>query len=169
MKGKGTGRVIGIIIMSVFTSLIADVGFVKDNHFNLITVNSVLIGFLFTTFSILLGFLDEKIIQIFEEAGALKKVYSNLILGIKYSLVSIVISMLNMTLFEKYISNKVLINIIYSLELMFLISALLILFLVIKYLKIIIDSINFNKRKVKEENKADKELEAIINKEKNKR
>ena len=131
MKGKGTGRVIGIIIMSVFTSLIADVGFVKDNHFNLITVNSVLIGFLFTTFSILLGFLDEKIIQIFEEAGALKKVYSNLILGIKYSLVSIVISMLNMTLFEKYISNKVLINIIYSLELMFLISALLILFLVI--------------------------------------
>ncbi len=102
---KNIGKVVLILIVSIVISLISNVNFVRSNHFNLITVNSVLIGFLFTSFSILLTLLSEEIIQIFEGAGALKKVYLNLTNGIKYSLMSISISLLNMTILEEYISK----------------------------------------------------------------
>ena len=148
---KNIGKVVLILIVSIVISLISNVNFVRSNHFNLITVNSVLIGFLFTSFSILLTLLSEEIIQIFEGAGALKKVYLNLTNGIKYSLMSISISLLNMTILEEYISKKNIIDIAYSLELLLLMVTIYYLFCVIKDIKDMVDSIREARIKIRKE------------------
>lgn len=156
---KNIGKVVLILIVSIVISLISNVNFVRSNHFNLITVNSVLIGFLFTSFSILLTLLSEEIIQIFEGAGALKKVYLNLTNGIKYSLMSISISLLNMTILEEYISKKNIIDIAYSLELLLLIVTIYYLFCVIKDIKDMVDSIREARIKIRKEKKANDDLQ----------
>lgn len=156
---KNIGKVVLILIVSIVISLISNVNFVRSNHFNLITVNSVLIGFLFTSFSILLTLLSEEIIQIFEGAGALKKVYLNLTNGIKYSLMSISISLLNMTILEEYISKKNIIDIAYSLELLLLMVTIYYLFCVIKDIKDMVDSIREARIKIRKEKKANDDLQ----------
>lgn len=156
---KNIGKVVLILIVSIVISLISNVNFVRSNHFNLITVNSVLIGFLFTSFSILLTLLSEEIIQIFEGAGALKKVYLNLTNGIKYSLMSISISLLNMTILEEYISKKNIIDVAYSLELLLLIVTIYYLFCVIKDIKDMVDSIREARIKIRKEKKANDDLQ----------
>jgi len=53
-------KMVFIVIMTLIISQFIDVSVVKNNHFNMITVNAVFIGFLFTSLSILLGFLNER-------------------------------------------------------------------------------------------------------------
>lgn len=159
---KNIGKLVLILIVSIVVSFIANVSFVRNNHFNLITVNSVLIGFLFTSFSILLTLLSEEIVQIFEGAGALKTVYSNLTSGIKYSLISIIISLINMTILEEYISKKNIIDIAYSLELVLLIGTIYCLFCVIKDIKYMVDSIREVRVKIRKQKKANDDLQNKI-------
>ena len=75
-------KMVFIVIMTLIISQFIDVSVVKNNHFNMITVNAVFIGFLFTSLSILLGFLNEKVVRFFEKAGALKVVYSSIEKGL---------------------------------------------------------------------------------------
>lgn len=160
---KNIMNIVKVLIVSVFISFICNVDFVKDNHFNLITVNSVLIGFLFTSFSILLTLLSEEIVQIFEGAGALKKVYLNLTNGIKCSLISIIVSLVNMTIVEKYIVKKnIIIDVSYSVELILLILTIYFLFCVIKDIKDIVDSIRDSRIQIRKRKKANDDLLAKI-------
>ena len=160
MKTKIKVLIIGII--TIIISFILKLDFIKDSHFDLITVNSVLIGFLFTSLSILLGFLNEKIIQFFEKAGALRKVYQNIEDGICFSLLSIAVSIINLTIVEKYVLNKIVINFLYALEINFLIITLILLFITINNLKIIIESIKFNKFKSDKQKNAEEEFNELF-------
>ena len=65
--------IITIIITFIATQKLS-LYFVKTSHFNIITINTVFIEFLFTSLYILLGFLNERIIQFFQEAGVMKNV-----------------------------------------------------------------------------------------------
>lgn len=155
-------RVIIVLSVSFGVSLICDVSFIKNNHFNLITANSVLIGFLFTSLSIMLSFLNEKVVQLFEKAGALKIVYKSISIGIEYSIYSIIISLLNMILLEKYINNNYVLNLIYSLEFMLLIFTMYYLLITIKEVKVIVESIKFNNVRTKEKEQIDSQIEHIF-------
>lgn len=53
---KKIGKFILILTANEIMSILLKIDFVKSNHFNLITVNSVFIGFLFTSLSILMDF-----------------------------------------------------------------------------------------------------------------
>ena len=160
MKISRRGMIKVIFIMCI--SMFGNVLFVQDNHFNLITVNSVIIGFLFTTLSILLGFLNEKIIMLFEKAGSLKEVYENIEYGIIYSLLSSIISFINLIFIEEYVKNQNILNIMYSIELALMIFSLMKLLYTIKDLKVLIDSIRIDKKKDEERKKADEKVNEII-------
>ncbi|RXI38742.1 hypothetical protein DP129_11020 [Clostridium tetani] len=159
---KSIRKIIILIIIPIAMSFFLKLDFVEDNHFNLITVNAVFIGFLFTSLSIMLGFLNESIIQFFEKAGVLKKVYNNIEKGIFYSIISVVLSLINLTISEKYISDQTIINLLYSTELFFLIATIYCLLYTIKDLKIVVDSIRISKVKKAEKEKADSELDNIL-------
>lgn len=153
-----------IFVITVVLSQIVEISFIEENHFNLITVNSVFIGFLFTSLSILLGFLNEKIVQFFEKAGALQDVYRSIENGISYSLFSILLSFINLMFSEKFLKQKMVLNSLYGFEITFIIIALYFLFRTLYYLKIIINSIQIDKKKETETEKADKELKDVIKK-----
>lgn len=153
---------ITIFLISIAMALICSVDFVSENHFNLITVNSVLIGFMFTSLSILLGFLEYKIVQLFEEAGALKKVYRNIETGICFSIGSIGISILNLLVVENYIKVIYILRIAYSLEILFMIITLYLLIKTLMNIKVVIESIRFEKEKNDKKGKADAELDEIL-------
>lgn len=157
-------KIILIGIITLVTSQFFQVSVVKTNHFNLITANSVFIGFLFTSLSILLGFLNEKVVRFFEKAGALKQVYSSIEKGIICSLLSVILSFINLIITEKYISNEKVINSLYGFEIVFLIITLYYLFKTLYNLKIIVDSIKITRQKEDEEEKANEELQEIIKK-----
>jgi hypothetical protein len=157
-------KIILILIINAVMSVIIRTDFVKSSHFNLITVNSVFIGFLFTSLSMLMGFLKEEIVQFFEAAGALKKVYNNIEKGILFSLSSIGIALLNLTILEKYINSKYILNYFYSLELLLLIITLYFLLFTILNLKIVVDSIRIGRIKKNENDQADKELKNLLKK-----
>lgn len=159
MKFVKIGIMLGITCIS---SQFMQIDFVKSNHFNLITINSVFIGFLFTSLSILLGFLNESIVQLFEEAGTLKNVYLSIENGISCSLCSIVISLLNILFSEKYILNKIVINSLYGFEIMFIGISIYYLFFTLKNLKIVVNSINIDRKNRRKEDEADKEVEDLI-------
>lgn len=160
-------KVIKFIVLVVITAIVSrffELSFVKEAHFDLITVNSVLIGFLFTSLSILLGFLNETIVKFFEEAGALKDVYKSIEKGIEYSLFSIIMSFVNLMIVEKYIQLNIILKYFYGLEINFIIVALYFLFKTLYYVKIIVNSINVSKKKESDEEKANKKLKDTIEK-----
>ncbi|EGO87444.1 hypothetical protein G8S49_01610 [Clostridium botulinum C] len=160
---KTLKKCICVLVINGVLSLVTNVESIKVNHFNLITANSVLTGFLLTSLSMLLGFLNETIIQFFEEAGALKRVYDNIENGIVYSLGSITMSIINVIISEKYITNKIVINYLYSLEIMLLVITLYYLFITIKNLRIIVDSIKLDRMKKRNQKDVNKDLDKLLN------
>jgi len=138
-------KMVFIVIMTLIISQFIDVSVVKNNHFNMITVNAVFIGFLFTSLSILLGFLNEKVVRFFEKAWALKVVYASIEKGIVCSLLSVILSFINLVITEKYILNDKVINSLYGFEITFLIITTYYLFKTLYNLKVIVDSIKITR------------------------
>lgn len=64
-------------------------------HFNILTISSVIVGFLFTGLSILIGVAEKEIIKKFNDANMMSSIYSTIILGIIVMSFSILISLLN--------------------------------------------------------------------------
>ncbi len=67
----------------------------KDSvHFNLITVNSIFAGFLFTAITFFVGINTTKTIEVLERIDYMDKVYKNLNMGFIASLISIMLSLI---------------------------------------------------------------------------
>lgn len=66
-----------------------------DIHFNLITVNSIFAGFLFSALSLIIGLANSKTVIRMERAGFMSDIYKNIVNGIVFSLCSITVSLVN--------------------------------------------------------------------------
>lgn len=64
-----------------------------DICWNIITINSVFAGFMFTSLSILIGVLSSDTIKRLEKASLMEEIYKNIFCGIYCSLLSIVFSL----------------------------------------------------------------------------
>lgn len=159
-------KLVGVTFISLIFSLVFDMKFVKDNHFNIITVSTVLIGFLFTTLSMLLTFLNERVIQFFEKANCLENVYSNIIQGIILGICSVLLSVMNLILCDKVIINSYIVKVLYSGEIVLLILNMSTLFIVILDFKNLIDSIRIDKQKDKNQQEANRDMNAKFGKHK---
>ena len=160
---KKVCKLIITIIITFFVTQKLSLDFVKTSHFNIIIVNTVFIGFLFTSLYILLGFLNERIIQFFQEAGAMKNVYKNIESGIGSSLISIIFSLINLIVVDTIKNFDIIVNFMYGLELLFLIITIYYFIKNLKNLKVIINSINIEREHIKDMENADKEAYEIIN------
>lgn len=72
-----------------------DINILDSNHFNLITINTVFAGFLFTALAMIVGLSTQKIIIRIERANFMEVIYRNIIMGIYFSVISIGISLFN--------------------------------------------------------------------------
>lgn len=121
------------VFISLFIMLYKDgIDFetISENQFNIITINTVFAGFLFTSLGIVAGFSDNQSIRKFERIDIMDNIYSNILKGIVFSIISIVIGLIIVIVnFEYIIKNMFIYNILkstgYVFELFFLIMTII--------------------------------------------
>ncbi|MBE6051918.1 MAG: hypothetical protein E7214_15055 [Clostridium sp.] len=77
--------IFSIIMLSIGTVILGNTLEFKaicESQFNVITINTVIIGFLFTSLSFLLGFLKEDLIDYLEDMNCMENVYKKIESGI---------------------------------------------------------------------------------------
>lgn len=98
-------NIIELIILSLFIYKFLDVSFILENEFNLITVNTVLVGFLFTIYTILIPLLDEDSMEVYEKTKEIEKVFRNITFGIVYGILSVLLTIAGLAIFGKVTEN----------------------------------------------------------------
>lgn len=77
-----------------------------DFHQNLLTVNTIFLGFLFTALGIMVGFADKKLIKALDIAGYMDNYYNSIYFGMFFHGVSTVISTIAVVLGSDIILNE---------------------------------------------------------------
>ncbi|MCM3395943.1 hypothetical protein [Cytobacillus oceanisediminis] len=77
----------------------------KSYHLNLLTINSIFVGFLFTSLGIMAGFADKKIIASLDKAGYMDNYYNSIYTGLFFHVISTVLSALGVTI-EFFTNNE---------------------------------------------------------------
>lgn len=103
-------------------------------HFNLITVNSIFAGFLFSSLSLIVGIHNIKVIAFLDKAGYINNIYTNIIIGIIFSFISISAALIKLFVGGSFRSIELISNLIIpSIELLAL------LLVMITFIKAVID------------------------------
>lgn len=144
-------QVIGFLIYFIIINKgLLKIEFLQNNHFNLITVNSIFAGFLFSSLALIVGLSNDKVLKVLERGEYLEAIYNNIIFGIVNSLLSIFLSLFNMfvspQVLELLESNDAFVYKLFdlylpSLELFFLISTIVFFILSVKAIQFIIKAI----------------------------
>ena len=135
-----------LLILIVFSFKgIVDLSVVDDHHFDLITVNSIFGGFLFSGLSAILGLGASKTIRTLAKIDSLNKVYRYITSGIMCSIFSICFSLTgilfivkDITVGKYTISNYFISDTIRLFEIYFLIMTIVLFISSAKYLLIIV-------------------------------
>lgn len=129
-----------VFIFLIFIAYIGGVDFniIAENQFNIMTINTVFAGFLFTSLGIIAGFSDNASIRKFERIKTMDNIYNNILKGIIFSILSIVIGLIIVLFnFSFLIKNLFVYNILkstgYIFELFFLMLAIIYFSLSVKY------------------------------------
>ena len=166
---KNWSKLIKLAYLFIFIFLVyisykggLDFDIIAENQFNIITVNTVFAGFLFTSLGIVAGFSNISSIRKFERIDTMDKIYNNILKGIIFSIVSIVIGIVIAIInFENIIKNTLIYNTLkstsYICELFFLIMAIIYFCLSVKHTFFAISVVRMeiksklpNQKKVKE-------------------
>lgn len=120
-------------------------------HFNLITVNAIFAGFLFTAITFFIGVNTTKTVEVLERIDYMDKVYKNLNMGFIASLISIILSLVSIFVFPaisnvswiyNYVFIKCIVNVIIpAMILMSLVYTIIKFLIALKHLNFIISSI----------------------------
>lgn len=72
-------------------------------HLNLLTVNSIFLGFLFTSLGMMVGFTDKKSVKSLNAAGYMDNYYNSIYLGLMFLIVSTIISTIGVAIGHEYV------------------------------------------------------------------
>lgn len=93
--------IIAPVIWSLISAILAVIGYGVFSipnesafHFNLITINSIFAGFLYTNYSILIGLSDKELIKRIGNTNIIEKRNAHILSGIVCSIVSIISSLI---------------------------------------------------------------------------
>lgn len=84
----------------------------RNNHFNLLSIASILAGFMFTAISMLVGISDKKIMRVLAQTTILDKKQSRMIRGAKVDIGCVVLSAIFVLGIDVYLPDKLKIMII---------------------------------------------------------
>lgn len=91
--------VIVLVILTIAIFFLFDLSFMTTHNFDMITLNTVLVGFLFTIYTLLISLLDEKAVKTYEETNELGKIYNKIVLGILLGVLTCLLSILILCLY----------------------------------------------------------------------
>lgn len=142
-----------LLIVAFFVKIIDTTSFIGENlnnyQFNIITINSIFAGFLFTGLSIIISISDSKPIQALIKTRRIQKVYINLFIGICSNLISILFC-IAVILNIKYIGSDLLI----ASEMILISVGIESLIISLYYLIEVIKAINNDYKKISDETEA---------------
>lgn len=101
---------IGLLLLKVVTLETLNGSNSITIHFNLITINAVFAGFLFSSLALLVGVNSTKTIVILERTHHMENIYKNLTNGLTSSLTSIMISLICIFIIPSIEKNNVMSN-----------------------------------------------------------
>lgn len=158
-------NIIELIILSMFIYKFLDVSFILENEFNLITVNTVLVGFLFTIYTILIPLLDEESMEVYEKTKEIEKVFRNITFGIVYGILSVLFTIAGLAIFGKVTENTIneYYKILLTIDLSFFILIMKSTLLAIIDISSIVGYVRRNKNRTTSQEKANKEIERRFN------
>jgi hypothetical protein len=86
---------LSVLLFLIIATLNNNLNFalISSNQFNFITVSTVFAGFLFTSLGIVAGLYSNIALKKFERISTMDRIYGNIILGIIFSLISVVFSL----------------------------------------------------------------------------
>lgn len=158
-------RIIMIFIFFVLVYFLGnkiDLSIIAKSHFNIITINTVIIGFLFTSLSILLGFLNKDLIDYLEDIEYMEKVFSKISFGMFLACINIALCMFNLIFLSSTPQFPCWKNYLYSLEVMLVIVVFANFILALFNVNIVVREI----RKARKKERRDKKInERIANNE----
>ena len=95
-RNKSNIFIFVIFLMIVYLSLKFNLINTKEidgsNHINILTVNSIFAGFLFTSLGILAGFMDKEKISNLDKNGYMDKYYNSIYLGLIFHITSAILA-----------------------------------------------------------------------------
>lgn len=158
-------NIVFVIIFATIMYFYGNIEFMNNKMFNLLTVDTVLVGFLFTTLSMLLSKTEEETLEAYIVNDEFKDIYNNIITGIACGLLSILSTILGCWIFGDIDNGNITwsIKCWYSLDVALFIRILLAMVIsIIKIYNILSDI--FEKKKIKLlSDKANKSMDKIFN------
>lgn len=131
-----------------------------SNHFNFITVNSVFVGFLFSSLSMIVGLSGMDSIVRLEKGGFMENIYENITYGITFSFISIICSLIMIFLKDSLNNFYFFVNVIIpSIELLGLLLTIIVFLKSVKDIKLIIKIV---RKKVKKLIPQDEDLQETL-------
>ncbi|MBC5626075.1 hypothetical protein H8S10_11475 [Clostridium sp. NSJ-49] len=101
---------LGLVLIAIKCGMLSLSSLVGEGsesiHFNLITVNAVFAGFLFTSITFFIGVNNSKTVEILEQIDYMDKVYKNLNFGFIASLISIIFSLISIFILPAITASK---------------------------------------------------------------
>lgn len=75
----------------------------EQYHLNLLTVNSVFLGFLFTGLGMMVGFADKKSVKSLNTAGYMDNYYNSIYLGLFFLIISTIVTIIGIVIGKEYV------------------------------------------------------------------
>ncbi|GEQ15568.1 MULTISPECIES: hypothetical protein [Clostridium] len=149
---------------TVFLGSKVNLEIIYRSQFNVITINTVIIGFLFTSLSLLLGFFKEDLLEYLEDMDCMEKIYKKISHGIGLACVTIAICFFNLL----YIYNKPEIasvnNYFLAIEVTLVIFVFVNFLLALINVEIVIKSIRKERKRKRDEERANKKINGKLSK-----
>lgn len=140
--------IVSVSIIRFFDNYI-NVSFLVGNEFDLITINTVLVGFLFTIYTILIPLLDEDALESYAITGEIDSVFKNITIGIQSGILSVMFTVVGLAIFkvEKDIPLTKLHEIWLTIEISFFLLVIIATLLSIINITSIVEDVRKNKFK----------------------
>jgi len=134
--------IIPLVIISGLNLLdIIDLSSINDHHFDIITINAVFAGFLFSSLSLILGLGKDRVAVLLERMETTDKIYHIISVGIICNFLSIVFALINI------FTQNVYSPFIHVIEVAALISSMVYFMRAVRYVKLIIRMLRSEIRK----------------------
>lgn len=153
--------VLTILAISFLGGKKLNLSFVANSHFNIITINTVIIGFLFTSLSILLGQLDKKIVSYLEEFQYMEKVFGYIKQGMLLACITISVCFFNWIFIKNIDILSIYKNYFFALEIVLVIVVFTRFILALFNVNIIVDAVRKEIKRTKCEDEENKKISEL--------
>lgn len=153
-----------IIVLTIAIFYSFDLTFMTTHNFDMITLNTILVGFLFTIYTLLVSLINEEAVKTYYETDELPKIFKNIVVGIVLGILTCLLSMVILCIYGEPKSLSVFNKILYSVDIAMFVIVLSSMIMAILNMASIVNAVRTHKFNEIKKQKANKEMKDLFNK-----